>query len=79
VKTVFLTVERASWDADLIIHSFLMTHAGHTLARLQGVPDVSAQFFPVFVPRSAFPTVRGPHGPRRGGLSAAGLGWSAAR
>ncbi len=51
----FRAVERAASDADLIVHSFLMTDAGHTLARLQGVPDVSAQFFPVFLPTSAFP------------------------
>jgi sterol 3beta-glucosyltransferase len=51
----FRAVRRAANGADLIVHSFLMTDAGHTLARLQGVPDVSAQFFPVFLPTSAFP------------------------
>ncbi len=51
----FRAVERAASDVDLIVHSFLMTDAGHTLAHLQGVPDVSAQFFPVFLPTSAFP------------------------
>jgi sterol 3beta-glucosyltransferase len=56
-ETVFRAVERAANDADLIVHSFLMTDAGHTLARLRGVPDVSAQFFPVFLSTSAFPAV----------------------
>jgi sterol 3beta-glucosyltransferase len=51
------SVERAAHDADLIVHSFLMTDAGHTLARSRGVPDVSAQFFPVFLPTSAFSAV----------------------
>lgn len=50
-------VERAADEADLIVHSFLMTDAGHTLARAKGVPDVSAQFFPVFLPTSAFTAV----------------------
>jgi sterol 3beta-glucosyltransferase len=53
----FRTVERAAHDADLIVHSFLMTGAGHTLARARGVPDVSAQFFPIFLPTSAFTAV----------------------
>ena len=55
--TVFRTLERGTRDADLIIHSFLMTDAGHTLAGQRGVPDVSAQLFPVFLPSSAFPAV----------------------
>jgi len=55
--TVFRTVERVTRHADLIVHSFLMTDAGHTLAHLRGVPDVSAQFFPIFLPTSAFPAV----------------------
>jgi sterol 3beta-glucosyltransferase len=53
----FRAVERAARDADLIVHSFLMTDAGHTLARSKGVPDVSAQFFPFFFPTSAFSAV----------------------
>lgn len=65
-KAAYLTVEKAVRDADLIIHSFLMTDAGHTLARLQGVPDISAQFFPVFLPTSAFPAVALPDLPLGG-------------
>lgn len=56
-EAAFRAVETAAQDADLIVHSFLMTDAGHTLARSKGVPDVSAQFFPVFLPTSAFPAV----------------------
>jgi sterol 3beta-glucosyltransferase len=56
-EAAFRAVERAAQDADLIIHSFLMTDAGHTLARSRGVPDVSAQFFPIFLPTSAFSAV----------------------
>jgi sterol 3beta-glucosyltransferase len=54
---VFRTVAKAVQDADVIVHSFLMTDAGHTLARFRGVPDISAQFFPVFLPTSAFAAV----------------------
>jgi sterol 3beta-glucosyltransferase len=65
-KAAFHTVERATRDVDLIVHSFLMTDAGHTLARLRGVPDVSAQFFPVFLPTSAFSGVALPDLPLGG-------------
>ncbi len=33
-----------------------MTDAGHTIARRRGLPDVSAQLFPVFLPTAAFPS-----------------------
>jgi sterol 3beta-glucosyltransferase len=56
-QAAFRAVERAAHDADLIVHSFLMTDAGHTLARAKRVPDISAQFFPFFLPTSAFPAV----------------------
>jgi sterol 3beta-glucosyltransferase len=56
-KAAFRAAERAARDADLVVHSFLMTDAGHTLARSRGVPDVSAQFFPIFLPASTFPAV----------------------
>jgi sterol 3beta-glucosyltransferase len=44
-------------DADLIVHSFLFTTGGHSLARARGIPDVSAQAFPMFAPTRAFPNV----------------------
>lgn len=60
------SIERASRDADLIVHSFLLIHAGHTLARNRGVPSVSAQLFPVFIPTKAFPAVAMPDLPLGG-------------
>ncbi len=65
-REVFRSVEEAAGDADLIVHSFLMTDAGHTLARSRGVPDISAQFFPVFMPTSKFPAVALPDLPLGG-------------
>ncbi len=50
-------LQPAAQDADLIVHSFLMTDAGHTLARRLGVPDVSVQFFPIFLPTGDFTSV----------------------
>jgi sterol 3beta-glucosyltransferase len=41
----------------VIVHSFLMTQAGYQVARELDVPDVSAQFFPVFASTTAFPGV----------------------
>jgi sterol 3beta-glucosyltransferase len=43
--------------ADLIIHSFLFTTGGHSLARKLGIPDISIQIFPIFAPTRAFPPV----------------------
>jgi sterol 3beta-glucosyltransferase len=45
---------------DLIVHSFLFTTGGHSLARKLGVPDISVQTFPVFAPTRAFPPVSMP-------------------
>lgn len=44
-------------DADIILHSFLMTDAGHMIAAEKGIPDLSAQFFPVFTRTPSFPGV----------------------
>jgi sterol 3beta-glucosyltransferase len=55
--SVLRSVLEATADAQAIVHSFLMTEAGHTVARQRGLPDVSAQLFPVFVPTSSFPAV----------------------
>jgi UDP:flavonoid glycosyltransferase YjiC (YdhE family) len=44
-------------DADLIVHSFLFTTGGHSIARNRGIPDVSIQTFPMFAPTRAFPNV----------------------
>lgn len=53
-------MRQASQDADVIVHAFLATIAGHMEALRRGVPDVSAQFFPVFAPTAAFPSVTFP-------------------
>jgi sterol 3beta-glucosyltransferase len=47
-------------DADLIVHSFLFTTGGHSLARKLGIPDISVQTFPIFAPTHAFPPVSMP-------------------
>jgi sterol 3beta-glucosyltransferase len=60
---VLAAVRAACCDSDacqgrrVIVHSFLMTQAGYEVARELGVPDVSAQFFPVFAPTAAFPGI----------------------
>lgn len=46
---------KACQDADLIVHSFLMTNTGYEIARERGIPDISAQTFPVFSSTSEFP------------------------
>lgn len=60
------SIERASRKADLIVHSFLLIHAGHTIARDHGLPSVSAQLFPIFMPTKAFPAVAMPDLPLGG-------------
>jgi len=65
-EAAFRAVESATLDSDLIVHSFLMTDAGHTLALARGVPDASAQFFPIFLPTSSFPAVALPDLPLGG-------------
>lgn len=42
-------------DADLIVHSFLLTNTGYEIARELDIPDISAQTFPVFTSTSHFP------------------------
>jgi len=48
-------VGKAAARADLIVHSFLLTSLGYELARRQGIPDISAQLFPVFCNTTEFP------------------------
>jgi sterol 3beta-glucosyltransferase len=54
-------VSQAAFDAcagaDLIIHGFLFTAGGHTIACQLGIPDISIQTFPMFAPTKAFPNV----------------------
>ena len=52
---VFERSRAASQGADLIIHSFLLTSTGIGLAQEQGIPNISAQLFPIFSSTAAFP------------------------
>ncbi|MEZ4644342.1 MAG: glycosyltransferase [Chloroflexota bacterium] len=54
---VIEAVAAACEDADLLVHSFLFTTGGHSLARKLHIPDVSVQLFPTFAPTRAFPMV----------------------
>jgi len=54
---VLRSARAASRDADLILHSFLLCVGGHTIARELGVPDIYAEFFPVFTATAAFPSL----------------------
>ncbi|MGD9317183.1 MAG: glycosyltransferase [Anaerolineae bacterium] len=54
---VFEKARSACDGADIIIHSFLFTAAGHQVAQDLEVPDVSAQFFPIFASTAEFPGV----------------------
>jgi sterol 3beta-glucosyltransferase len=56
-----LEASRAACEGvDGVVHSFLLTNTGYELARERGVPDLSAQLFPVFVATSDFPGVAFP-------------------
>lgn len=46
--------------AQAIVHSFLFAGGGHAVARMLGVPDFSAQTFPVFASTGAFPALMAP-------------------
>ncbi len=53
---------QACQGADLIVHTFLFTLGAHAFARQLGIPDISVQFFPMFVtsrdyPQLAFPNL----------------------
>jgi len=56
----------ACQDADLIVHSFLLTNTGYEIAREMGIPDISAQTFPVFTSTSEFPAPAAPDLPLGG-------------
>ncbi len=56
-RDVYLSAQQACRDAQLIVHSFLFTNGGHEIAVQKGVPDISAQLFPVFSPTREFPGV----------------------
>ena len=52
---IMAAVHDACQGTDAIVHSFLLTVAGHQAARALDVPDLSAQIIPIFTPTSAFP------------------------
>jgi UDP:flavonoid glycosyltransferase YjiC (YdhE family) len=49
------SVRQACQGAEAIVHSLLLTVAGHQMAVERGVPDVAALIFLAFAPTSAFP------------------------
>jgi sterol 3beta-glucosyltransferase len=59
-RSVLHLLRAASRDADLIVHSFLLTFAGHMLAQERGIRDVSVQLFPMFTPTVHFPGLLAP-------------------
>jgi sterol 3beta-glucosyltransferase len=58
--SAFRSAMEAARGADMIVHSFMMTDAGHTLATRARIPEVSAQLFPVFLTTADFPGVAAP-------------------
>jgi len=54
---VLEALQDACAGTDAVIHSFLLTLAGHEIARARGIPDLSAQFFPVFTATTEFPSI----------------------
>jgi UDP:flavonoid glycosyltransferase YjiC (YdhE family) len=54
-KEVALAMEAACEDADAVIHNFLMSVSGHSLAEEYGIPEIATNLFPVFYPTGEFP------------------------
>jgi len=50
----------ACQNADLVVHTFLFTLGAHAFGRELGIPDVSVQFFPMFISSSSYPAVAFP-------------------
>lgn len=49
-------VRAACEGTDAVVHSFLLTQVGYEIAKELGVPDLSAQLFPVFSSTCEFPS-----------------------
>lgn len=64
IEPVALETARAAFlacqGADMIVHTFLFTLGAHAFARQLGIPDVSAQFFPMFITSSSHPQLAFP-------------------
>ena len=73
VEPVAIEVARLAWQAcqgaDLIVHTFLFTLGAHAFARQLGIPDVSAQFFPMFFASARYPQLAFPELPLGGGYN----------
>ena len=67
VEPVAIQVAGAAWsacqEADLIVHTFIFTLGAHAFARQLGIPDVSAQFFPMFIDSGSYPQLAFPELP----------------
>jgi sterol 3beta-glucosyltransferase len=63
---VLADTQRACRGTDAVVHSFLMTLAGHQIAQAMGVPDFSALLYPIFARTSAFPNPMFPRLPLGG-------------
>lgn len=59
-RKIYETLRQECAGSNVIVHSFLMTLAGYEIARDLGVPDFSAQFFPIFAPTDQFPALTFP-------------------
>ena len=57
---VFGELCQACSGADCIVHTFLFTAGAHTVAQELGIPEISAQFFPIYAPTAAFPAISSP-------------------
>ena len=53
-QQVWLDIQSACRDCDVIIHSFMMMLSGHIMAEQLGVPQVSTHLFPAFFPTKEF-------------------------
>ncbi len=54
---VMSQVDAACEGAGAVLHTFLMTIAGHEAARRRGIPDYSVQLFPAFIPTPQYPAL----------------------
>jgi sterol 3beta-glucosyltransferase len=67
IEPIAMDVARAArlacQGADLIVHTFLFTLGAHALARQLDIPDISAQFFPMFISSARYPQLAFPELP----------------
>ncbi len=64
VEPVAIEVVRAArlacQGADLVVHTFIFTLGAHAFARQLDIPDVSVQFFPMFLTSGSYPQLAFP-------------------